>query len=169
MAQEPPLLILIARYGTVPAGLLEKFLEAGADLNLSPHGYSPLGEALIRNNWDTVEMLIRYGANPMGFKSSLGLSILHFFALSRAPVTQRLCRALIDAGADVNARMQYGATPLYFAVQGQHWDRVRWLLAAGARAKGSMENRPRHFPGSTVMHAFAKCRRGPPDWAVFAL
>ena len=51
-------------------------------------------------------------------------------------------RALIDAGADINATLDSGFTAFFFAVRGGHLDTVRAFLKAGVDVN-AMTQRPR--------------------------
>ena len=54
-------------------------------------------------------------------------------------------RALIDAGADINATLDSGFTPFFFAVREGHIDVVRVFLEAGVDVNATMQ-RPRSSP-----------------------
>src|SRR3712207_5168927 len=58
-------------------------------------------------------------------------------------------RALLDAGADVNAADENGYTPLMEAAHAPHPEAVRLLLAAGADLEA------RNRLGSTALHSAA--------------
>src|SRR4030095_15250879 len=55
-------------------------------------------------------------------------------------------RALIEAGADINATVDSGFTPFFFAVRDGHLGVVRAFLAAGVEVN-AMTKRPENAPG----------------------
>ncbi len=76
--------------------------------------------------------LIAAGADPNAADTrdvGLGCSPLHLAADANDP---ELVRALIAAGADVEARSVFGQTPLWYACNGGRQAAARELLAAGA-------------------------------------
>lgn len=95
------------------ASLVEILIDAGANPNLpDADGFFPLLHAINRNHVPTIEMLAKNGAN-LELKNKQGITPLawaigdgKFFA----------AKALIDAGADVNAPSGYeNVTPLMVA------------------------------------------------------
>ncbi|MHC4495709.1 MAG: ankyrin repeat domain-containing protein, partial [Planctomycetota bacterium] len=63
---------------------------------------------------------------PVSKNVTLGRTPLH-----SAP-NQKVCKRLIDQGADVNAKDSFGMTPLHTAVIRNHIEAVELLIAAGA-------------------------------------
>jgi hypothetical protein len=104
-------------------------IGAGADVNDSSGGGTPLQVALNSEGQrihETVELLLRAGANPNGSNGTPTLSA----AALRSP---RLVALLISAGADPNAADSFGNTPLMTAAWAGSAESVRLLLEAGAR------------------------------------
>ena len=141
-------------------------VDGGADVNqVSPADQtSPLLIATINGQFDTVRLLLDLGANP-NLTSDAGMSPLFavlnvewaskaFYPQPRAHLQQQtsyldLTRALLDKGADPNARLkkkiwysQYnfdllridegGATPFWRAAYASDVDAMKLLLAYGA-------------------------------------
>lgn len=90
--------------------LVEILLDAGANPNSADaDGFFPLLHAINRNHVPTVEMLAKKGAN-IGLKNKQGITPLSW-AIGDGKYFA--AKALIDAGADVNARSGYeDVTPL---------------------------------------------------------
>ncbi|MBV8565579.1 MAG: ankyrin repeat domain-containing protein [Methylobacteriaceae bacterium] len=88
-----------------------------------------------------------------------GDTVLHFAA---AGYRERLVRALLDAGADVEAQNRRGARPLHAAAVGTpgacHWDppaqaaTIAWLIKAGADPNGVDKS------GVTPLHRAVRTR-----------
>ena len=79
------------------------------------------------NRPDIVAWLLAHGANPNGIKD--GDSPLHAAAQLGH---QDACRALIEAGADLDRRDSLGETALHKASSGGYVEIIRTLLDAGA-------------------------------------
>ncbi|KAL9627141.1 MAG: hypothetical protein Q9164_007693, partial [Protoblastenia rupestris] len=97
-------------------GLLDivtSLIQKGADVNIqSSTGWTPLHDASKYGHADIAELLLQHGA--LTKKDKWGRTPLHLAAeRAELEVTARL----IQLGADVNARAQYGWTPLHIAVQ----------------------------------------------------
>ncbi len=83
---------------------VEQLLGAGADINQQGNRRcTPLVTALIEQHWDIAELLLSRGADPL-IADKQGNVAIHY-SISGGPI--ELVRALIDAGADVNARGAY--------------------------------------------------------------
>lgn len=76
--------------------------------------------------------LLRHGAKPDTLRSPAGRTALHIAAAYYA--CEELCQALLDAGADVNARTNDGTTPLMLAAHSMKINLVKFLIAHGADA-----------------------------------
>jgi ankyrin repeat protein len=74
------------------------------------------------------------------------------------------CKALINQGADVNQRGQFGDTPLSWAVDNQNLELVRLLLAQGANPNVSVEGLAYNSgdaPGETPLIGAIRCNNMP--------
>jgi ankyrin repeat protein len=85
--------------------VLRLLIEPGMDLDRIP-AVLPLHEAAQAGHVDVVELLLRSGADARVVAAADGRTALSF---ARVP---SVARALLSAGADVNARARDGATPL---------------------------------------------------------
>jgi hypothetical protein len=93
---------------------------------------TPLLAALWGGDRTAALALIAGGADPNAADTrdfGFGCAPLHLAADADDP---ELIRALVAAGADVNARTVWGQTPLWFACNGGRALAARELLAAGA-------------------------------------
>ena len=141
----------------------QALVEAGADVDTvnGADGMSPVTSAIINGNFDVAMMLVQHGADP-NRASKIGLTPLYSVIDAQwaartwypAPsVTEEkthymdLLAALVDAGADLDARLgkklwfrtfhgdwirQEGATAFWRAAKANDVDAMRYLLEAGA-------------------------------------
>jgi len=127
------------RYGVTPLSLactngngtiVERLLQGGADPNLAlPGGETPLMTAARTGSLTAVQALLARHVSADGKDDRRGQTALMWAASEgHADIVQ----ALIDAGADVKARLPSGFTPLLFAARDGRGDVVRVLLKAGA-------------------------------------
>lgn len=137
--------------------VIRALLEGGADVDARDRGGdTPLLCALLEGRYsEAVQALIDGGADPNLGRERDGSRPLHHLAASFMPSPPGL-RALLRAGADVDARDHRGVTPLHRAV-GRHAmpEAVQVLLLAGADVGA------RDRDDATPLHwAF---RNGPPE------
>ena len=121
-----------ARSGNV--AMLQYWLDAGADPTVQPgtmkadywSGLSILANGLSSGNADMVRKLLDY---KMDLHQRVQNEPLLSFALHRSgKMTAEIVELLVKAGADVNARGNYGQTPIFVAAP----EAVKPLLAGGA-------------------------------------
>ena len=105
--------------------LLVKF---GADVNAGAE--KPLFAAATKGHVEIVRFLLESGADPDAPKPNRSWTALHTALVTSNP---EIATILIDAGADVNAVSETGATPLMVAVKWGYTEIVERLLAEGAR------------------------------------
>ena len=93
-------------------------------------GFTPLGLAAFFGHLEIVEDLLRRGAAVnQPARNDLGAAPLHSAA---AGGRLEICKRLVAAGADVNAREQDGFTPLQIAAENEQIELVRLFLENGA-------------------------------------
>ncbi len=117
----------------------ELILVAGADVNYqNDGGATSLMVAVLNGSVDMVNMLIEHGANV---KAKLGPAVqktgytaLHYLVNSSTSFYNfmAIVDALLDAGANVNAKDEQGYTPLHLAAYKDLTDRVHYLISKGA-------------------------------------
>ncbi|CAJ1068051.1 ankyrin repeat and SOCS box protein 6 [Xyrichtys novacula] len=137
-------LFKVAKCGLVYAA--EILLRYGADLNFEDpvSYYNPLHIAVLQNRPDMVRLLVGHGANVekrdrIHASSPLDLA---------SEESERLpcLRALLDLGADVNARDKHGKTPLLHAFESSdgitvhNTENIQLLLERGADVHVSNED-----------------------------
>ncbi|MBN2684303.1 MAG: ankyrin repeat domain-containing protein [Pontiellaceae bacterium] len=110
---------------------VDKYLKAGADPNLltpTNDGYLLLW-AIEKQDEDLVLLLLKFGADPN--KSENGSTPLHWACALPEKHRLKVVQALVEYGADINARDDVGATPLHWAANGR-FDCVEYLLSINA-------------------------------------
>ncbi|KAJ7514162.1 hypothetical protein O6H91_23G031100 [Diphasiastrum complanatum] len=116
--------------------MIAELLIAGAKVNAkSKIGETPLLYATACNHPDVVDLLLCSGADP-----EAGLPLL----VAAGQGNEKTCRALLEAGASVDARDRAGSTVLHHAVAGKSLPIVQLLLDRGAdpNARSSNGNTP---------------------------
>ena len=148
-----PLLVVASRQGHL--GIVEALLEQGADVNLGTQNGTALQQAILYNNPDIAELLLKFGAAVTWYDAEQAAlygraNLLNRFIL--AGVSANLANAdgntflisaaygghteavqvLLDAGTDVNRSNSNGWTALLAAASNGKAEAVRLLLEAGA-------------------------------------
>lgn len=107
-------------------------LEAGADTRAaSPLGYTALHAAAGTRSVVIVNMLLNAGADINAGAGGFGTPLLHAVEYPRR-AGDDVVNALLEKGADPDARDKQGMTPLYAAARSDRPAAVRALLEAGA-------------------------------------
>lgn len=105
-------------------------IDAGADINSKDiNNRTPLNYAIYINSLKLVRLLIGSGAD-VDVKDIHGQYLLHK-AVQRTTDTE-IITELLNAGVVVNVQDYMNFTPLHYAVHGDHPDKVKVLLDAGA-------------------------------------
>lgn len=130
---------LLAAAGTPHTDIVRVLIEAGADVNASD-GTTPLIQAALNGQLEQVQMLLARHAN-VNVKNSLGQTALMVAGpvaytgqsgMDEALATRAaIIAALIEAGADVNAKDNQGRTAIQY--QGTNSHVADMLRRAGAK------------------------------------
>ena len=113
--------------------MTEAMLATGVELNPKTINPSPLGHAIDEDDVVIIETLLKKGANPNLRDSETGETLLMSAARYSTP---EVVKALIEGGADVNARNNSGQTALTLADNNDNlWraDIVALLKRRGAK------------------------------------
>lgn len=152
---------------------MKKLIREGADVNgLGPGSQTPLLFAAFRKNAGAIELLLKHGADPKAADQA-GMTALHYvvygqfcgtpqhqgvgvFRKEVEPKCLKIAKALVKAGAQVDARSPDAATPLHLAALNGSVSVASFLLSKGAdvNARGLQA-------GVTPLHLTVSCdRRG---------
>lgn len=114
--------------GYVPDGVFDVLLAAGADVNMVDDeiGQTPLARALCGWHDEVALLLLEWGANVHGKVE--GETPLHMAVRYRREPNVEICRHLLQAGVDVNARTDDGDTALDLALEWKASQEVIQLL-----------------------------------------
>jgi serine/threonine-protein phosphatase 6 regulatory ankyrin repeat subunit B len=112
---------------------LQKLLQDSPDLEQQEPGgaETPLTLAVSLTRVEALKLLLEAGADPSYVLPDLGMKLTILQAAASKPEPE-LVRALIDAGADLNATNVMGSTALNEALDKGHLEAVDALLYAGA-------------------------------------
>ena len=105
-------------------------LDAGAKINETTSGLTPLAFAVSSGNIDMIRFLAEHGADVNHSSKDIGQTAL-ISAILAAQIES--VKALIELKADVNAKMKDGTTPLKLAKKGDQEEIAALLVAAGAK------------------------------------
>lgn len=119
-------------------------LTSGARIDvLNLHTETPLLAAVRNNHAPVATQLLRKNADPNIWAEGKAFAPLHYAAMRE---DTDLLAVLLDAGAQVNAKGELGATPLHIAAAHGRASAVELLLTAGADITAQADN------GSTPLH-----------------
>ena len=111
---------------------VEQLLRQGAEVNVEQkNGWTVLMSAAHGGHAETVQLLIDAGADMAKYGDT---------ALMLALRDTETTKALLAAGADVNAKHEDGFTPLLLAARGGQAETVKLLIKAGADVNAEIEN-----------------------------
>ena len=132
-----------ACYFVFDAALLERLLDAGANIDArgTPHGYTPLQRAVWTSQLDSVQLLLKRGADLEIESHNHRWRTLDIPCYqSKRRVDHRLIKILLDAGADPNVEAHNGYTVLdalhHYAKKLTDEEREQakgWVRAAGGK------------------------------------
>ena len=134
---ESGFLILHYAISTGDNEIITKLIEQGADVNGVNNSpikmFSPLAFAAYQKKYDIVDLLIQRGAvlnqNPYGYEPIL--TIVYDY---------ETVKFLIDKGAEIDAKGEYGITPLSTAVVNGELKSAKLLISLGASLDNVIEN-----------------------------
>ena len=127
--------LMSAVYGYCTKEVLQALIDHGADVNANTYKDSNCLTALMlacaKRNVDAIHVLLKAGSN-VNIVDNVGQT-----CLMRAVHThccKEVLQAIIDHGADVNARSKHNITALTVACDERHVDAIHVLLKAGSNA-----------------------------------
>jgi uncharacterized protein (TIGR02996 family) len=119
--------------GDLPAVVAQ--VEGGAPVNGDGSGVTPLTAAAARGHREVLEYLLRQGADPNvhdRFGSWTPLTAALSGPETNKEVNPELPRVLVEHGADLNAAMRWGITPLHLAAELGDLQLVQRMVDLGA-------------------------------------
>jgi ankyrin repeat protein len=131
-----------AQNGHLP--IVKLLLEHGAKADKTGHNTTPLHLATAAGYKGIMQELLKAGADVNKRDEDDGDAPLHVVS------GPSLARLLIDYGADIEARNDYGATPLHAACKDNQRLVAKALLAAGGDVNAAAES-----DGFTALHVVA--------------
>ena len=163
--QETPLHIIAKNEGEHTKKALKKFIEGGVDLEARTNRkYTALGMVTTIADPELVELLLNAGCN-IHTRNSYGRTVLHMAAGvvggTRKPENMsKICKFLIDAGADVNARCHFNLTPMNDTTHSCNFLVVRQLLQVNAEIclfPGFPKSRYSNFMRESILQNAKDC------------
>jgi ankyrin repeat protein len=113
---------------------LRDLLDGGADPNeFAPDGFTPLTLAAFFNHPEAVRLLLERGADVHQRARNEQIKVLPIHSAAANGGSVEIVRALLDAGADVNAQQPGGFRAIDAARQEGHEELERLLLERGAQ------------------------------------
>lgn len=109
--------------------LVKEMIELGADVNKLKNDSSPLLLAISEQNWKIVYLLLDSGAIPITQVLDFIISEIGFDDIL---IRNTLVTELINAGMDINDRVEDGETILMAASSSGRFELVKLLVQAGA-------------------------------------
>ena len=110
--------------------MVETLLKAGANPNTADsNGQTPLMTCARTGSLDAVKLLLNHYTDVNSREAGHGQTALMWAAAEKNP---GVVQALVERGADVNAKTESGSTPLMFAAQSGDLKSAQILVAHGA-------------------------------------
>lgn len=124
-------------------------LDHGADIEAKINcGSTPLGYTIELGKMSTANLLLDRGANIQAQQRDDGHTILHLMAyFEKADMVD----FLLDHGADIEAKTDYGSTPFGLAIEKKKKDVAKLLLDRGANIQAQQRD-----GGYTILHLTAE-------------
>ena len=115
-------------------GMVKMLLQHAANVNTrNLNGYTPLHYAASNGTLELVELLLKAGANPTAVDLN-NRTPLHYASCNRSDKTFAIIETLIRNGVNVNAKNQWGETPLPISARHSQYNLrpLKALLVLGA-------------------------------------
>ncbi|CUS13966.1 unnamed protein product [Tuber aestivum] len=134
-------------------GIVNRLLDAGADVNYTPPGRSAaltaLQEAAAGGHIDLVIDLVRSGALIKNIRMTEDMMPIHWAVIHGDPVLLERWQAL---GADTNVEDSMGRNPIHIAALSNKPENLRWLLRPCGFLSSTIAKNARDLNGSTPLH-----------------
>jgi SAM-dependent methyltransferase len=130
---------------------IEKCLQNGSNINESDSsGYTALHISILKQNMELFKFLLDAGAD-FGLSNGENHTPLHEASL--CDMKGLFLQRLIDAGANINARVFYGKTPLDCAIKSKNLKAIEILVKAGSEISEE-NNKALDDPAFSSLHQF---------------
>ncbi|KAF8247124.1 hypothetical protein K440DRAFT_661610 [Wilcoxina mikolae CBS 423.85] len=136
---------------------IKTLLDCGAATGANSSGCTALQHAVNEESGvDIIQTLLKYAADDIDTSCSIPMNLFSNTQVGYTPLHITVCHgnkpivtALLDAGADVDAKTISGLTVLHLAIAGRYFDIIHLLLSRGADVNAQSDR------GQTPLHILA--------------
>ncbi|EAX98942.1 ankyrin repeat protein, putative [Trichomonas vaginalis G3] len=153
--------------------MVDLLVSNGADVNfIGDDGHFPLHQAVKVCSREIIKLLIEHGANVSAIYKSKGTmkTAIHFAVENLISEDndkdiisklKEIIEFLISNGADINAKVRNGTTPLHIAAKNLHKDAIEFLISHGADFNSSDDfgKTAFHYAVTEILNTSSFCKR----------